>query len=164
MDRLSVASAVSHGRRLFHGLPFVVFSLDLRDPLGSCLTRLLHGLGDARAVEAVWRRAERRERAPVVTVPCSLAHARTLLGRLEWEPEVSAREGCTPGDVRAVKDFVLSPRPVGPEVPVFLAADDERTVFHVAYPARGRPLSVAFAGAPRRSQAGPDDGASSAER
>jgi hypothetical protein len=158
MDRLSVGLAVSRGRRIFHGQPFVVFTLDLRDPLGSCLTRLLHSLGDSRSPEEVRKRAERLDRAPIVTVPSSMEHARMLLPLLTWTPEMEARDGCTFGDLNAVRDFILSHRSSGGEVSVFLAADEERSVFHVAYPSKGRPLSVAFAGAPQAHEAEPADG------
>jgi hypothetical protein len=154
MDRLSVALAVDRGRRLFHGQPFVVFALDLRDPLGSWLTRLLHSLGDARSVEDEQKRAWRRGRAPIVTVPSTLEHVQTLLLALEWTPELEAQEGCTFGDVSAVRDFILSHRAPRGGVSVFLAADQERSVLFATYPARGRPLSVAGGGAPSIHEAG----------
>ncbi len=88
-----VSLAIHRGRRLYHGLPFAVFALDLRDPLGLCLTQLLHELGDARSVEQIRRRAERRDRAPVIVVPSSATHVLKLRYKLENEEDAHAREG-----------------------------------------------------------------------
>lgn len=129
MDRLSVALAISRGRRLYHGLPFVVFALDLRDPLGFQLTQILNGLGDARNPEELQRRAERRERAPVVVLPSSLRHLRKLVESLERTAERGQMAGCTPGDLTAVRLFARGAHGVRDGVSVFLAADNERSVF-----------------------------------
>ena len=135
--------AICRGKRLHHGQPFVVFALDLRDPLGSCLATILHALGDSRRAEDVRRHAERRERAPTVVAPASLRHARELLHRLEATPDLDARLGCTPGDLRAVRAFVEGLRWPGDGVAVFLAADDERSVFLYPHRLRGRSVEIA---------------------
>lgn len=129
MDRLSVSLAIARGRRLYHGQPFVVFALDLRDPLGLCLARWLHKLGDAADVEMALRRADDRERAPTMVVCSSVAHARKLVQALDETPDVEVRTGCTAGDLGAVRAFVRRAREPGDDVHVFLAADEERTVY-----------------------------------
>ena len=134
--------AICRGRRVHHGQPFVVFALDLRDPLGSFLADILHALGDSRPAADILRRAERRERAPIVVAPASLRHARDLLRRLETTPDLDARQGCTPGDVQAVRTFVGDLRWPGEGVAVFLAAADERSVFHYPHRLRARPTDV----------------------
>jgi hypothetical protein len=128
MDRLSVALAISRGRRLYHGLPFVVFALDLRDPLGLHLAQVLSGLGDARDPEDVLRRADRRERAPVVVLPSSFPHLRKLWQLVEKAAERGQMAGCTPGDLAAVRFFARGAHGVREGVCVFLAADEERSV------------------------------------
>lgn len=128
MDSLSVALAISRGRRLYHGQPFVVFALDLRDPLGACLAEILHRIGDLRRIDDLLLRAEQRERAPVVVAPSSVEHLKLVLRYLDERPELSAREGCTAGDLRAVHAFAHGARAARDGVPVFLAAGDERGV------------------------------------
>jgi hypothetical protein len=142
MDRLSVSMAICRGRRLHHGQPFVVFALDLRDPLGSHLAQILHHLGDSRSTDDVMRRAERRERAPFVVVPASQRHAREVLRRIETTPDLDARYGCTPGDVEALRTFVDEMRWPGTGVSVFLAADDERSVFVIPHRRKGRSVEM----------------------
>jgi hypothetical protein len=142
MDRLSVSMAICRGRRLHHGQPFVVFALDLRDPLGSYLAQILHALGDSRRTEDLMKRAERRERAPVVVVPASQRHAREVLRRLESTPDLDARQGCTPGDVQALRAFVEGVRWPGSGVSVFLAADDERSVFLFPHRLKGKSVEM----------------------
>jgi len=129
MDRLSLALAISRGRRLYHGQPFVVFALDLRDPLGLHLTRLLHDLGDSRSVKQLQRRADRRDRAPVVVLPTSMEHLGGIEESLEESLELGTPDGCTLGDVNAVLAFACGARGSGDGVSVFLAAPDERSVF-----------------------------------
>jgi hypothetical protein len=129
MDRLSVNLAISRGKRLYHNLPFVVFALDLRDPLGLHLAQLLHGLGDARHPEDIQRRAERRARAPVVVVPSSLEHLSRVVESLMATAERGETEGRTSGDVSAMRFFARGARGVHDGVAVFIAADDERSVF-----------------------------------
>lgn len=142
MDRLSVSMAICRGKRLHHGQPFVVFALDLRDPLGSFMADILHVLGDARRTDDILKRAERRDRAPTVVAPASLGHARELLRRLESTPDLDARWGCTDGDVKAVRTFVQGLSWPGEGVAVFLAADDERTVFLFPHRMRGHSVEV----------------------
>ena len=134
--------AICRGKRLHHGQPFVVFALDLRDPLGSFMADILHVLGDARRTDDILKRAERRDRAPTVVAPASLGHARELLRRLESTPDLDARWGCTDGDVKAVRTFVQGLSWPGEGVAVFLAADDERTVFLFPHRMRGHSVEV----------------------
>jgi len=130
MDRLSVTFAIARGRRLYHGRPFVVFALDLRDPLGLLLTELLHDFGDARAISDLRRRAERRDRAPVVTVPTSMEHLGKIVEWFEKELDlVTTEDGCTLGDAVAVRAFARGAQASSNGVSVFLAATDERSVF-----------------------------------
>lgn len=139
MDRLTVAMAVSRGRRLYHGQPFVVFALDLRDPLGLLLARLLHEMGDARSIEWVQRRAEERDRAPVVVVPSPAEDVDELMHHLDGKRDRHLSEGCTPGDLDAVRAFLRFGRNWSGSVPVFLAADQERGVFRFPLDRRAGP-------------------------
>jgi hypothetical protein len=142
MDRLSVGLAISRGRRLYHGLPFVVFALDLRDPLGLSLTYMLHVMGDARSVADVQRRADRFDRAPVAVVASSLERALELMGHLDSMPHLATREGCTAGDIEAVRSFIRGAQASKGDVCVFLAADDERSVYRFPLHRRGLPKPV----------------------
>src|SRR5262249_47886783 len=88
------------------------------------------------------QRAERFDRAPIITAPIDVMRAGLLQLHLNWTPEVQAL-GCTPGDLHAVVDFISSRLPPRGLVRVFVAADQERSVIHMTCPARGRPLSAA---------------------
>jgi hypothetical protein len=131
--------SICRGRRLYHGLPFGVVALDLRDPLGAFLADVLHVLGDARDVETIRRRAEKRDRAPLLVAPVSVGHLRRVMKYL-GNGELTSRAGCTQGDVDAALAFArgAAGRPGG--VPVLVASEEERSVF--VFPSERRGLAA----------------------
>jgi hypothetical protein len=143
MDRLRVRLAVSNGRRLFHGVPFVVFAVDLRDALGEAVAELLHDDGHGRGVQDERQRADRRDRAPIVVLPVPYDDARELVCTLERTFSHWIRQGITPGDVLAVRRFVESVRWPGAGVYIFLATDNERAMYVLPHGTR-EPTEVDF--------------------
>jgi hypothetical protein len=160
MDELSVRSAIAQGKRLYHGLPFVVLALDVRDPLGFELARVFHGLGDVRHPRDIQRRAERRERAPVVVFPSSLARVRKLVQTLLEMDADQRAERFTHGDVSAMRFFVRGALGMRDGVAVFLAADEERRVIRFPlHRARQGHAATGHVDPPRLELLGAQDGA-----
>ena len=75
----------------------------------------------------------------MTVVPSSLAHAAQMMKYLDERTDPGALDGCTAGDLNAVRAFVRGARVIRGDVSVFLAADDERSVFRFPLHRRGLP-------------------------